>query len=123
MPQVLIESKREPGRTKLVSERDAKTLVRIGHWQYATTALEGGRPSGPRFASRLAEQEARARDLGASAFEGRTGTGRGGAFTKPDVQAIAAEATAPDAEPPAAAEPPPEPPAPAKPAGPAEPTQ
>lgn len=114
MPQVLIESKREPGKTKQVSERDAKTLVKLGRWQYATTALEGGPPSGPRFASRLAEEEARTAGLGASAFDGRTGTGRDGAFTKPDVRAIAAEQqSAP--EPPAAEEPPTTPPAPAEP--------
>ena len=41
---VLIQAKGNPARTQTVSERDAKILVRLGRWEYQTTAIEAGPP-------------------------------------------------------------------------------
>jgi hypothetical protein len=43
--EVLIQAKGNPARTKTVPQRDAKILVRLGRWEYPTTALEAGPPA------------------------------------------------------------------------------
>lgn len=113
---VEVQSTTNPARKRMVSASDAKVLVRLGRWQYPTTAVEAGppAPTGPAFASQAAEDAARELKLGAEAFAGRTGSGKDGAFTKADVLAIAEEAAAP-------ADPDPE--TPADPDTPTEPTE
>lgn len=44
MAKILIQSTKDPKRTRAVSARDAGILVKLGRWEYQTTALEGGPP-------------------------------------------------------------------------------
>lgn len=41
---VVVRSTKDPQRTKTVSQRDARILVKLGRWQYETAALESGSP-------------------------------------------------------------------------------
>lgn len=92
MPKILLESLKQPGITREFTRRDAKVLVAIGSWRYATRVMEPGEPGfyqpAVMFASSAADRAAKEAGLRPESFNDRTGNGRDGAFTKADVQAI-----------------------------------
>lgn len=100
MAKVLLESVHHPGRTRRFAPREARVLVRLGRWRYATRDVpdapvqktsepEHRDPfAGVDFASDVAYEAARAAGLTSAAFEERTGSGRNGSFTKADVYEI-----------------------------------
>lgn len=100
MERVGIIRRDEPRDVRYVPRQHARVLVKLGRWDYLpVTAVEPvvevpvvvDALDGVRFTSALARDAAVAAGLTAAAFDGRDGSGREGAFSKPDVLALIAD--------------------------------
>lgn len=88
--EALVERSRQE-----VSARFARELIFTNRAEPydGQDGAEGDDDEGIRFTSKAAAEAADEAELEPEDFEGREGTGRDGAFTKADVEAIAAELT------------------------------